>query len=117
MRFSNAISTSAPVRAGFSGVRRLIVIGVALVLGVWMVWAYAQEAMLVHRLSQQVSDLRHQNSVIGAQNQGYHTDIQAMTNGAADEEEARLNGYSKSNEKTYLVTSPSPPAASPSPSH
>jgi hypothetical protein len=81
----------------------------------WMAFAYAQEAYLAHRLSQQASDLRHQNTLIAAQNQGYHKDIQAISNGAADEEEARLNGYSRPSERLYLVTAPSPPA-SPSPS-
>jgi cell division protein FtsB len=117
MRFSNEISTTAPVRLRANGLSRLVVIAMALVFGAWMVWAYAQEAVLVHRLNQQVTDLRHQNAVIAAQNQGYHTDIQAMTNGAADEEEARLNGYTKPQERVYLVTSPAPPPASPSPSH
>jgi cell division protein FtsB len=117
MRFSTEISAPAPVRPRSDGLRRLFIVALALAFGVWMVWSYAQEALLVHRLSQQVTDLRQQNSVIASQNQGYHTDIQAMTNGAADEEEARLNGYSKPHEKLYVVTSPSPPPASPSPSH
>jgi hypothetical protein len=81
-------------------------------------YAYAQEAYLSHKLGQQESDLRQQNALIGEQNQGYHRDIQAITTGAADEEEARLSGYSRPQERVYLVTappSPTPPAVSPSP--
>ena len=95
---------------------------IAAIVFVALVWAgvaFVQEAALSHRLSQQVSDLRKQNAAISAQNAGYKKDVQALTNGAADEEEARLNGFARPNEKTYLVASPSPSApaaASPSPS-
>jgi hypothetical protein len=68
--------------------RRTIVLGVVLCAAVWAGIAYAQEAYLGHRLSQQVSDIRHQNQVLAAQNQGYHRDISAINSGAADEEEA-----------------------------
>ncbi len=100
--------------------RRTIVLGVLLCAAGWAALAYAQEAFLGHRLSQQVSDLRHQNEVLTAQNQGYHRDISAINSGAADEEEARRNGYSKPYEHVYLVTgtpSPAPPSpkATPSP--
>jgi len=100
--------------------RRTIVLGVLLCAAGWAALAYAQEAFLGHRLSQQVSDLRHQNEVLAAQNQGYHRDISAINSGAAEEEEARRNGYSKPYEHVYLVTgtpSPAPPSpkATPSP--
>jgi len=94
--------------------RRTIVLGVLLCAAGWAALAYAQEAFLGHRLSQQVSDLRHQNEVLAAQNQGYHRDISAINSGAADEEEARRNGYSKPYEHVYLVTG-TPSAAPPSP--
>ena len=78
---------------------------------------HVQEAFLVHRLGQQVSDLRRQDALIGAQNQGYHKDITAITSGAASEEEARLNGYSRPSEKLYLVNgTPSPAAPKSTPS-
>lgn len=94
--------------------RRTIVLAVALCAAAWAVFAYAQEAYLGHRLSQQVSDLRQQNAVLAAQNQGYHRDISAINSGAADEEEARRNGYSRPYERVYLVTgTPSPAAPSP----
>jgi len=62
-----------------------------------------------------VSDLRKQNTEIAAQNAGYRKDVQGLTNGTADEEEARLNGYAKPNEKTYLVTTPPSPSPNASP--
>src|SRR5439155_14583052 len=46
--------------------RRTIVLGVLLCAAGWAALAYAQEAFLGHRLSQQVSDLRHQNEVLAA---------------------------------------------------
>jgi cell division protein FtsB len=89
----------------------LLVVGGIVV--VWAGVAFVQEAYLSHKLSQQVSDLRHQNTQIAAQNAGYQKDVQALTSGTADEEEARLNGYAKPNEKLYLVTTPPPPSPSP----
>lgn len=91
------------------------------VIAAWAIYGYAQEAYVGHRLSQQVADLKNQNSLIAAQNDGYRKDIQAISNGAADEEEARMNGYSKANEKVFLVTAPptpspaAPTTASPTP--
>jgi cell division protein FtsB len=89
----------------------LVVAGIVLV---WVGVAFVQEAYLSHKLSQQVSDLRHQNTQIAAQNAGYQKDVQALSSGTADEEEARLNGYAKPNEKLYLVTTPPTPSPSPS---
>jgi cell division protein FtsB len=111
---------SGTLRTSAFGVRHVVVIAVVLVALTWAGIAFAQEAYIGHKLSQQVADLRHQNVVLAAQNQGYKKDVQGITTGTADEEEARLNGYSKPQERLYLVTappSPSPtPPASPSPS-
>jgi cell division protein FtsB len=100
--------------------RRTIVLAAVLGVAVWAAFAYAQEAYLGHRLSQQVSDLRQQNALLAEQNQGYHRDISAIKSGAVDEEEARRNGYSRPYEHVYLVTgtpSPAPPSpkATPTP--
>ena len=120
MRHSKALSVAGSVRTNSFGVRKAVVVlagGAALV---WAGIAFAQEAYVVHNLSRQVSDLRRQNAEIARENTGYHKDVQGLTNGTADEEEARLNGYAKPNEKTYLVTTPSPvPSPSPkaSPAH
>jgi cell division protein FtsB len=120
MRNSKVLVAAGSLRTGGLSMRHLIIAAVLLVVAIWVGYAFAQEAFLSHKLLQQASDLRHQNAVLAAQNQGYHKDVQAITSGAANEEEARLNGYSKPNERTFLVTtppSPSPtPSASPPPS-
>ncbi len=97
--------------------RQLVIVLVAAVGLAWAGVAFAQEAYLSHRLSQQVSDMRKQNAEIAAQNSGYRKDVQGLTSGTADEEEARLNGYAKPNEKLYLVTTPPTPSPRPLPSH
>ena len=115
-------STRATVVAGTLhvrsfGVRQLVIFLVAAVGLAWAGVAFAQEAYLSHLLSQQVSDMRKQNAEIAAQNSGYRKDVQGLTSGTADEEEARLNGYAKPNEKLYLVTTPPTPSPRPLPSH
>ena len=116
MRHSNrATSAAGTLHVRSFGVRQLVLLVVAAVGLVWAGVAFAQEAYISHRLSQQVSDLRKQNAEIAAQNAGYRKDVQGLTSGTADEEEARLNGYAKPNEKLYLVTTPPSPTPSPSP--
>jgi cell division protein FtsB len=85
----------------------------ALVAFVWAGAAFAQEAYLSHKLSDQVSHLRKQNSEITGQNAGYRKDVDALKSGVANEEEARLNGYARPNEKLYLVTAPVSPSPTP----
>jgi len=115
MRYAAALTPPGTPRPRQLGVRKPIL---ALVLGITAVWAlygYAQEAFIGNRLAQQVNDLRHQNAVIAAQNASYRKDIQGITTGTADEEEARLNGYSKPQEKVFLVTAPPTPSPSTAP--
>jgi outer membrane murein-binding lipoprotein Lpp len=120
MRYNRVIVASGTLRTSAFGMRHALVMAVVLGAMIWAGIAFAQEAYIGHKLGQQVADLRHQNTVLAAQNQGYKKDVQAITSGAADEEEARLNGYAKPQERLYLVTaapSPSPtPSPSPSPS-
>ena len=109
MRYSNKPTTaSGTLRVSaftLRGTVLLIAAGIALM---WAAIAFAQEAYVSQRLSQQVSDLRKQNAQIAAQNAGYRKDVQALSNGTADEEEARMSGFAKPNERTFLVTTPSP---------
>ena len=118
MRYSKVIVASGTVRTNALGLRHAVFIAVAGAVMIWAGVAFAQEAYIGHKLSQQVSDLRKQNTVLAAQNQGYRKDVQAITSGAANEEEARLNGYARPNERLYLVTAvPTPsPTQSPTPS-
>jgi hypothetical protein len=104
---------SGTLRTSAFGVRHAVVIAVVLVALIWAGVAFAQEAYIGNKLSQQAADLRHQNGVIAAQNQGYKKDVQAITSGTADEEEARLNGYSRPQERLYLVTAPPTPSPTP----
>ncbi len=118
MRYTAALTPPGTPRPRAGRLRRIALAIVFSLASIWAIYAYAQEAYLSHKLDQQVSDLRRQNALIAGQNQGYHKDIQALTTGAADEEEARLSGYSRPQERVYLVTappSPTPPAPSPSP--
>ena len=114
MRYNRVFVASGTLRTSAFGMRHVIVAAVVLVALVWAGVAFAQEAYIGHRLSQQVADLRHQNVVLAAQNQGYKKDVQAITLGTADEEEARLNGYAKPQERLYLVTAAPPPSPAPS---
>jgi cell division protein FtsB len=114
MRQSKALTAAGTVHVRSLGVRQLIVLVVAGIAFVWGGIAFAQEAYLSHKLAEQVADLRRQNAEIAAQNAGYKKDVQGLTNGTANEEEARLNGYARPNEKTYLVTTQPSPSPSPS---
>ena len=118
MRHSKPIVAGGTLRTSAFGVRHAVIGWAALVGVIGAGAAFAQEAYGSHKLSDQVANMRHQNAVLAAQNAGYRKDVQALSSGVADEEEARLNGYAKPSEKLYLVTvPPSPsPAASPSPS-
>ena len=121
MRHSKAMVAAGNVRKSTFGVSRALVLMAVLLLGAWTAYAFAQEAYIGHKLSQQAADVHRQNLVLAAQNQGYRKDVQAITSGSANEEEARLNGYAKAQERLYLVTvapspTPSPAPAAPSPS-
>ena len=112
MRHTRALTVAGSVRTSTFGVRNIVILIAVAVALLWAGVAFAQEAFVSHRLSQQVTELRRQNAEIVAQNAGYKKDVQALQSGTADEEEARRNGYAKPNEKLYLVTTVSP---SPSP--
>ena len=112
MRHTRALTVAGSVRTSTFGVRNIVILIAVAVALLWAGVAFAQEAFVSHRLSQQVTELRRQNAEIVAQNAGYKKDVQALQSGTADEEEARRNGYAKPNEKLYLVTTASP---SPSP--
>ena len=116
MRYNRVIVASGTLRTSAFGVRHALVMAIVLVALIWAGIAFAQEAFIGHKLSQQVADVRNQNAVLAAQNQGYKKDVQAITSGAADEEEARLNGYAKPQERLYLITAVPSPSPSPAPS-
>jgi len=113
MRNSKVFVAAGSVRTGGLSMRHAVTSAVFLVVAIWVGYAFAQEAYLSHKLTQQAADLRHQNVVIASQNQGYKKDVQAITSGSANEEEARLNGYAKPSERTFLVTTPPSPSPTP----
>ena len=116
MRFSKPTVAGGTLRTSAFGMRHAVIAIAVLVALVWAGAAFAQEAYLSHRLGDQVSNLRKQNALLASQNDGYRKDVNALKSGVANEEEARLNGYAKPNEKLYLVTAPVSPSPSPSPS-
>ncbi len=120
MRHSKAVVAAGNVRTSVHGVRRTVVVAVVAIMAIWAAYAFAQEAYLGHKLSQQVADLHQQNARLAAENNGYRRDVQSITSGAANEEQARLSGYARVEERLYLVTappspSPHPPAGTPGP--
>jgi cell division protein FtsB len=82
-------------------------------VAIWVVGSLIQAIALNQSLGRQASDLRRQNAALQATNATYRRDIAAVSSGAAAEEEARQNGYARGDEKTYVIASPSPPAAAP----
>ena len=113
MRYAAALTPPGTPRPRTRGLRKAVFTVAFLAAAAWALYGYAQEAYLGNRLGQQVSDLRHQNALIAAQNDGYRKDIQAISNGSADEEEARINGYTKPGERVYLITAPPSPSPTP----
>jgi cell division protein FtsB len=112
MRYSSKPTAAAgSIRVNAFGLRQTVVLIAAGVALIWIAIAFAQEAYVGQRLGAQASELRRQNAQIAAQNAGYRKDVQALTNGSADEEEARKNGFAMPYERTYLVTSPTPSPA------
>jgi cell division protein FtsB len=88
-----------------------LVLAAMAIAAIWLVWSFAQEVLLSHGLARQAADLRQQNAALQTENHGYQRDIVASTSGAAAEEEARGDGYSKPREKLYMVGDSPPPTA------
>ena len=83
------------------------------VIGLWMVGSLVQEVSLNQSLSRQSADLRDRNASLRATNDEYRKDIAAVSSGAAAEEEARKDGYARSDERIYLIGTPPPPTPAP----
>ncbi len=83
------------------------------VIGLWMAGSLVQELSLNQSLNQQAASLRAQNAGLRTTNAEYAKDITAVTSGAAAEEEARKDGYARSDEKVYLISTPPPPSPAP----
>jgi cell division protein FtsB len=83
------------------------------VLALWLVGSLFQELSLNRSLSQQAASVSDQNASLRSTNDTYRKDINAVTSGAAAEEEARKDGYARSNEKVYLIATPPPSTPEP----
>lgn len=83
------------------------------VLALWMGGSLVQELSLNQSLNHQATDLRDRNASLRTTNTEYLKDIAAVSSGAAAEEEARKDGYARSDEKLYLVATPPPPTPAP----
>jgi cell division protein FtsB len=86
-------------------------LGAMAIFGLWMLGSLVQGLTLGRTLSDQAVTLREQNATLGTTNDAYRKDIAAVSSGAAAEEEARKEGYARSNEKLYLVSTPPPSPA------
>jgi cell division protein FtsB len=86
-------------------------LGAMAIFGLWMLGSLVQGIALERTLSDQAVALREQNANLGTTNDAYRKDIAAVSSGAAAEEEARKEGYARSNEKLYLVSTPPPSPA------
>jgi cell division protein FtsB len=117
MRQTNALQGPNSSRTMRFGARQAMVFMVVAAAVIWGGGAFAQEAYVGHKLQQQVAALRSQNAVLATQNQAFSKDVQGISSGTASEEEARLHGYARPNERLIqveIVASPSPsPSASP----
>jgi cell division protein FtsB len=90
---------------------RLIVIALV-VAASWLVWSFAQEVLVSRDMARQAAQLHQQNAALQSENRGYRRDVAASNSGAAAEEEARGDGYSKPKEKLYMIgASPAPTPA------
>jgi cell division protein FtsB len=95
--------------------RENIVLLVVAVATVWMSWALVQEIGLHGQLSAQAAQLREQNAQLAAQNHSAQQDVQNVRSGGWNEQEARMDGYSRPGERVYIVASPPSPQAVPPP--
>jgi cell division protein FtsB len=74
----------------------------------WVVIAFAQEVLFTHQLNAQAAELRRQNAAIAAANDGYRKDLSASSAGATADEDARVHGYARTDERIYVVGGPTP---------
>lgn len=95
--------------------RENILLLVVAVATVWMSWALAQEISLRGQMSAQAAQLRQQNAQLAGQNQSARQDAQNVQSGGWNEQEARINGYTRGGEKTYIIAAPPSPQAVPAP--
>jgi len=112
---SRGLPKSWRVRIPVQVSRENILLLVVAVATVWMSWALVQEISLRSQMSAQASQLRQQNAQLAAQNQSARQDAQNVQSGGWNEQEARMNGYTRPGERVYIVAAPPSPQAVPAP--
>lgn len=118
MNHSRASVTAGKVNKRVPPSRDLVIGAALLVVAVWTTYSFAQEAYLSQRLHGEAARLREQNLALQAQNDGYRKDIGSDVSGAAAEEEARSNGYVRSDERLIVVNRPpAEPVPAPAPAN
>ena len=103
------VNTPAPLS------KQLVLLALLLAVAIWVAYAFAQEVYLNHQLNAQAADLRQQNVMVAAENDGYRRDLLASSAGTTAGEDARAHGYARSDERVYVVGGPAPSAANPPP--
>ncbi len=89
------------------------ILAVMAAAGLWLAGSLVQELSLNHALNDQAAGLSAENAGLRTTNDEYRKDIAAISSGAAAEEEARRDGYARSDEKLYLIATPPPPTPAP----
>jgi len=103
-----------PATRLFRRIPRKLRVLVGLLLGFWILWVFASEALLAQRLHLQAVTLRLENLRSAEQNADLRRAIAGSEAAAGREEEARRRGFSRPDETVYSVTPPSPaPAVEP----
>ncbi|MBO0708893.1 MAG: septum formation initiator family protein [Candidatus Dormibacteraeota bacterium] len=95
--------------------RENILLLVVAVATVWMSWALAQEIGLRAQMNAQAAQMRQQNAQLAAQNHSARQDAQNVQSGGWNEQEARMQGYTRPGEKVYIVAAPPSPQSVPAP--
>lgn len=108
MRFRTTHFTSA--QSGVPRSTEIVVLALLVGIAIWLVYSFAQEVYLNHRLTAEASAMQQQNRALESENAGYRKDIAAVASGASAEEDSRVNGYARGDEKVYVVGAPPIPS-------
>lgn len=95
--------------------RENVILLIVAVATVWMSWALAQEIGLRGQMSEQAAQLRQQNAQLAAQNHSSWQDVQNVRSGGWNEQEARMEGYTRPGERVYIIAAPPSPQSVPAP--
>lgn len=95
--------------------RENILLLVVAVATIWMSWALIQQVNIRDQISAEAAQLRRQNAQLAAQNHNSQQDIQNVRSGGFNEQEARMDGYTRPGERVYVVAAPPAPKAVPAP--